>query len=120
MDETSGSSMGDASGHGNVGTLKHIALGVPGFNGSRGYGFDGKSSVILVPNKASLNAGTADLVVKVHVAFSKVPADDYDLIRKGLAEPHDGIQVVVCRDQRVGCRSARHTRTGGRAQRCES
>ena len=97
MDETSGSSMRDASGQNNIGTLKHITLGVPGLNGSRGYGFDGKSSVILVPNSASLNAGTADLVVAVHVAFTKVPADDYDLIRKGLSSTSGGdwkIEIV--------------------------
>ena len=97
MDETSGTTMRDASGHANNGTLKHITLGVPGINGSKGFGFDGSSSVILVPNSASLNAGTADLVVTVHVAFSAVPADDYDLIRKGLSSTKGGdwkIEIV--------------------------
>jgi hypothetical protein len=97
MNETSGATMLDASGNSNHGKLKNITLGVPGFNGSKGYGFNGKSSVILVPNSASLNAGKADLVVTVHVAFTKVPADDYDLIRKGLSSTAGGdwkIEIV--------------------------
>lgn len=97
MDETSGSTMHDASGHGNTGTLKHVTMGVPGLNGSKGFGFDGKSSVVVVPNSASLNAGSADLVVTVHVAFTRVPKDDYDLIRKGLSSTAGGdwkIEIV--------------------------
>ncbi len=53
--------------------------------------------MILVPNSTSLNAGTADLVVTVHVAFTKVPEDDYDLIRKGLSSTKGGdwkIEIV--------------------------
>ena len=97
MNETSGATMLDASGNSNHGKLKNITLGVPGLNGSKGYGFNGKSSVILVPDSASLNAGKADLVVTVHVAFTKVPADDYDLIRKGLSSSAGGdwkIEIV--------------------------
>ena len=32
--------------------MKKIKLGVPGLNGSKGFGFNGTSSVILVPNSA--------------------------------------------------------------------
>ncbi len=97
MDETSGSIMRDGSGHGHDGTLKNIQLGVPGVGGSKGYGFNGKSSVIVVPDSADLDAGTRDMVVTVHVAFTKAPDDDYDLIRKGLASTSGGdwkIEIV--------------------------
>lgn len=97
MDETSGSTMRDGSGHGHDGTLKNIQLGVPGVGGSKGYGFNGKSSVIVVPDAPGLDAGTADMVVTVHVAFSEAPDDDYDLIRKGLVSTKGGdwkIEIV--------------------------
>ena len=97
MDERSGSTMRDGSGHANNGTLKHIQLGVPGLNGTTGYGFNGRSSVVIVPDSASLNAGAADLVVTVHVAFTEVPDEDYDLIRKGLSSTPGGdwkIEIV--------------------------
>lgn len=105
MDETSGTTMSDASGNGNTGTLKHIKVGVAGWSGSTGYGFDGKSSVVLVPDAASLDPGSADLVVTVHVAFTKVPADDYDLIRKGLSSTAGGdwkIEIVNVNGQAIG------------------
>lgn len=97
MDETSGSAMRDSSGHGHNGTLKNIKLGVPGVGGTKGYGFNGTSSVIVVPDAPDLDAGTADMVVTVHVAFSETPDDDYDLIRKGLATTKGGdwkIEIV--------------------------
>ncbi|MEA2536401.1 MAG: hypothetical protein QOF11_635 [Chloroflexota bacterium] len=97
MDERSGSTMGDGSGHANNGALKNVKLGLPGLNGSSAFGFDGKSSVITVPDSASLSAGSADLVVTVHVAFNEVPEEDYDLIRKGLSSTPGGdwkIEIV--------------------------
>jgi hypothetical protein len=96
MDEASGRIMHDGSGHGHDGTLKNIQLGVPGVSGS-GYGFNGKSSVIVVPDAPDLDAGTADLVVTIRVAFSEVPDADYDLIRKGLSSTKGGdwkIEIV--------------------------
>jgi hypothetical protein len=97
LDETSGSVMHDGSGHGHDGTLKNIQLGAPGIGGTKGYQFNGRSSVILVPDSAGLNAGTADMVVTVHVAFDEAPEDDYDLIRKGLSSTAGGdwkIEIV--------------------------
>ena len=97
MDETSGSTMKDSSGHGHNGTLKNIKLGVAGVGGTKGYGFNGKSSVIIVPDAPDLDAGTADMVVTVHVAFTEAPEDDYDLIRKGLTSTKGGdwkIEIV--------------------------
>lgn len=103
MSETSGSIMRDSSGYANTGTLKHIQLGLAGQSGLA-YGFDGKSSVITVPDSASLNAGTGDLVATVHVKFSAVPDEDYDLIRKGLSSTAGGdwkIEVINVDDQAI-------------------
>ena len=96
MNETSGTVMNDSSGHGNNGTLRNITLGVPGFAGT-GYGFNGTSSRVIVKNAASLNPGAADVTVTVHVATTTRPADDYDLIRKGLQSTSGGdfkIEIV--------------------------
>jgi hypothetical protein len=96
MNETSGSVMSDSSGHANNGTLKNIKLGVPGFAGT-GYGFNGTSSRVIVKNSASLNPGAADISITVHMATTTLPADDYDLIRKGLQSTSGGdfkIEIV--------------------------
>jgi hypothetical protein len=97
MNETSGTVMNDSSGHGYNGTLSNVKTGVAGFNGSTAYGFNGSSSKVIVPDAPGLNPGTKDLVVSVHVAFTTVPADDYDLIRKGLQSTSGGdwkIEIV--------------------------
>ena len=47
MNETTGTTMGDASGNGHAGTLKNVRLGVAGVGGTTGYGFNGTSSVAL-------------------------------------------------------------------------
>ena len=83
MDETSGSTMTDSSGHGFNGRHEHIQKGVAGIGGTKGYGFNGTSSRVIVPDASGLDPGSSDLVVSVHVAFTSAPADDYDLIRKG-------------------------------------
>jgi Concanavalin A-like lectin/glucanases superfamily len=97
MNETSGTVMNDSSGHGYNGTLSNVKTGVAGFNGSTAYGFNGSSSKVIVRDAPGLNPGTKDLVVSVHVAFTAVPADDYDLIRKGLQSTSGGdwkIEIV--------------------------
>jgi hypothetical protein len=97
MNETSGSVMVDGSGHGFNGTLFNVQTGVAGLNGSKAYRFNGTSSKVIVPDAPGLNAGTRDLVVVAHVAFSAVPADDYDVIRKGLQSTSGGdwkIEIV--------------------------
>ena len=96
MNETSGSVMYDSSGHANNGTLQNIKLGVPGSAGT-GYGFNGTSSRVIVKNSASLNPGSADITITVHVATTTLPPDDYDLIRKGLQSTSGGdfkIEIV--------------------------
>jgi hypothetical protein len=97
MDETSGSTMSDSSGNGYNGTLSNVQTGASGFNGSKGYSFNGSTSKVIVPNGAGLNPGTKDLVVVAHVKFSAVPADDYDVVRKGLQSTSGGdwkIEIV--------------------------
>lgn len=97
MDETSGSTMVDSSGHGYDGTSSNVKTGLPGINGSKAYGFNGSSSKVVVPSASGLNPGTQDLVVSIRVAITAVPADDYDLIRKGLQSTAGGdwkIEIV--------------------------
>ena len=104
MNETTGTTMGDASGNGHAGTLKNVRLGVAGVGGTTGYGFNGTSSVALVPDSPALNPGAKDLVVTVHVALTKVPDDDYDVIRKGLSTTKGGdwkIEVVNVSGQAI-------------------
>jgi hypothetical protein len=96
MNETSGTVMTDSSGHLNVGTLKNIALGVPGVIGT-GFGFNGTTSRVIVKNSASLNPGLADITVTVHVATTSLPVKDSDLLRKGYQKTVGGdykVEVV--------------------------
>lgn len=86
MDETSGTTALDSSGNGNNGASSNIAFVTPGFDGTGGaYSFDGTTSKVLIPNSASLNPGTANVSVTVHVLFTAKPtgSGDYDLLRKG-------------------------------------
>lgn len=85
MDETSGTTAYDSSGHNNDGSLTHITFVSPGFDGTGGaYSFDGTSSQVRVPSSASLNPGTQAITVTVHVKFTLLPGSvgDYDLVRK--------------------------------------
>jgi hypothetical protein len=87
MDETSGITAIDASGNGNDGAYTDITYVSPGFDGSGGaYSFNGTSSKVLVPDASSLDPGTQDVSITVHVKFTVVPpasVGDYDLVRKG-------------------------------------
>jgi hypothetical protein len=83
--------MADSSGHGNNGT----ATAVTAVSGSSGtaYHFNGRNSVVTVPDSSSLDPGTAALRVTAHVRFTVVPSrtvGDYDLIRKGLSGTSGG------------------------------
>jgi hypothetical protein len=78
--------MTDSSGHGNNGKTTAITS-VTGSSG-KGYHFNGKTSLVSVPDSASLDPGTANLTITAHIRFSVVPSvttGDYDLIRKGLS-----------------------------------
>jgi hypothetical protein len=86
MDETSGTTAFDSSGNGNNGALTAVSFVSPGFDGTGGaYSFNGTSSKVLIPNSASLNPGTSNVSVTVHVEFTVIPpgSGDYDLLRKG-------------------------------------
>jgi hypothetical protein len=48
-----------------------------------GYGFNGTSSRVIVKNSPSLNPGSADITITVHVATTTLPSPDADLLRKG-------------------------------------
>jgi hypothetical protein len=82
MDETSGSTMTDASGNGHNGTLSSIKLGVaPGFSGTA-YGFS--RSTVTVPSASDLNPGSQTITTTIHVKTTSAPATpDWDLFRKG-------------------------------------
>jgi hypothetical protein len=79
--------MTDSSGNGNDGTQLKNITSAPGFAGN-GYHFV-QGSLVTVPDSDTLDPGTADISITVHVRFDQVPppktVGDYDLIRKGLA-----------------------------------
>jgi Concanavalin A-like lectin/glucanases superfamily len=86
MNETSGTTMVDSSGHGNNGTTYNIT------RTSAGYSFNGTTSKVVVPNSSSLNPGTSNFSYSVKVKTSRVPPSgtDYDLIRKGISTTTGG------------------------------
>jgi hypothetical protein len=88
MNETSGTVMHDSAGS-NDGTLHDVALGKSGLSGTA-YGFNGTSSYVSVPSSETLNPGKTGFSVRVSVRFSKLPAQDYDLLRKGLSTTAGG------------------------------
>ncbi len=85
MDETSGTTASDSSGFQNDGSLTDVTFVSPGFDGTGGaYSFNGTSSKVKIPNSTSLNPGSQDVTVQVHVRFTALPGavGDYDLVRK--------------------------------------
>lgn len=80
MDEHSGSTAVDSSGHHNDGRLQNIQFV------SGAFGFNGHNSRVVVPDDASLDPGNADITISVKVKFSVKPSHsvhDYDVVRKG-------------------------------------
>ena len=80
MDESSGTTAHDSSGHNNDGKLQNIQFT------SGAFGFNGHNSRVLVGNSSSLNPGSADITISLKVKFSVKPSHsvhDYDLVRKG-------------------------------------
>lgn len=86
MDETSGTTMADSSGHGNNGTLHNVTLGAAGKYG-KSYTFGGPKakSYVEVPNSASLNPGSANITISFWLRTLSLPkSGDFDLVRKGV------------------------------------
>lgn len=84
MDETSGTTMNDASALGNDGSLEHVSFSPSGWSG-RGYSFNGSNSLAVVPNDASLNPGTQDITLSAYIKVTQAPSRsefDYDIVRK--------------------------------------
>src|SRR4051794_16628675 len=82
--------MTDASGNDNTGNPAGVTS-VDGTSGS-GYHFD-KTDGVTVKDSPSLNPGTSDFSVTVHVRFDIAPGSgvgDYDLIRKGVTTTSGG------------------------------
>jgi hypothetical protein len=99
MDETSGTTMLDSSGHGNNGITYHVTM-----TGSR-YRFDPSDrSKVVVPDSPSLDPGKSTFSYKVVVKSSHVPASgtDYDLLRKGISSTSGGeykMEIVYANGQ---------------------
>jgi hypothetical protein len=105
MDETSGSTMNDSSGHGNNGTLTNISLGQSGLKGNA-YSFNGSSSKVTVPNSSNLNPGTSALTLTVNIKFSVKPSGsvgDYDIIRKGLSSDPGDYKLEILGTGKASC-----------------
>jgi fibronectin type 3 domain-containing protein len=88
MDETSGTVAQDTVGANN-GSLQAVVVNQPGYLGTS-YTFTGSTnkSAMTVPDAASLNPGTANITVTIHVQFTQLPtpgSGDYDILRKGAA-----------------------------------
>lgn len=89
MNETSGSVMRDSIG-GRHGSLHSVQLGQAGFKGTA-YGFTG-SSYASVPSASSLNPGSRNIAITVHLKTTGLPPSggDWDVIRKGYFETSGG------------------------------
>jgi hypothetical protein len=116
MNETSGTTMVDSSGHHNNGTLHNVTLGASGFSG-KAYSFNGTSSYVSVPNSASLNPGSANITISFYLNTTSLPkSGDYDLVRKG-AYPAQNYKVELLPGGQIMCTfqgsSSRHNATGG-------
>ena len=105
MDEPTGTTMNDSSGNNNNGTTYNVTMGLAGFTvGTGAYGFNGSSSQVIVPNSASLNPGSSNFAIIIHVKMTVRPGTgdfDYDVVRKGNSYkieifPHNGVAQAQC------------------------
>jgi Concanavalin A-like lectin/glucanases superfamily len=115
MNETSGTTMVDSSGHGHNGTLHNVTLGAGGFSG-KAYTFNGSSSYVSVPS-AGLSPGSANITISLYLNTTSLPkTGDYDLVRKG-AFPAQNYKVELLPSGQIMCTfqgsSSRHNATGG-------
>lgn len=107
MNEKSGSRMHDSVGH-NFGRVRHVKMGVRGWHG-RAYRFNGRSSIIRVRSRSSLNPGPDRFTISAHVRFRSRPTrrvGDYDLIRKGLSSTDGGYyKMEILRSGQAFCKA---------------
>jgi len=104
MDELSGSTAFDSSGSGNNAALTNVNLGLAGSPGGSvgddySFGFNGHSSTMVIPRRASLAAGDAEVTVTMDIRTSVEPGTgdfDFDLWSKG------GYQVELFPKKHVG------------------
>jgi hypothetical protein len=106
LDETSGTTAADSSGHGNNGAISGpITLGVPGHLNTA-YSFVPKSTVI-VPNASDLVPGTAKITISYWLKTTTLPccnAIDYDMFTKGGSSSRGGqIKVEVQENGQASC-----------------
>jgi Concanavalin A-like lectin/glucanases superfamily/Fibronectin type III domain len=104
LDETSGTTAYDSSGHGHDGAISGpVTLGVPGVSGTA-YSFVPKSTVI-VPNASELVPGTARITISYWMnATTPPPSADYDMFTKGDASSGGGqIKLEVQPNGQASC-----------------
>jgi concanavalin A-like lectin/glucanase superfamily protein len=122
MQETSGTTMNDTSGHGNNGTLVGpVKVGQPGPAGDTGfpfaYSFPGSSakSTVDVPFNQALVAGSANIDISFWLNTTHLPSSgDYDLVRMG-DYPFPEYKVELVNANQIEC-TYHHASTGGFAQ----
>jgi hypothetical protein len=120
MQETSGTTMTDTSGHGNNGTLVGpvkvgVTPGPPGF--TYAYSFPGSSakSTVDVPVSSALVAGSANIDISFWLNTTHLPSSgDYDLVRMG-DYPFPEYKVELVNANQIEC-TFHHSSTGGFAQ----
>jgi Concanavalin A-like lectin/glucanases superfamily len=115
MNNHSGTTMYDSSGHGHNGTLHSVTLGTTGVSGNA-YTFNGKSSYVWVPS-AGLNPGSANVSISFYLNTTHLPkTGDYDLVRKG-AYPAEDYKVELLPSGQIKCTfqgsTGRFNATGG-------
>ena len=104
LDETSGTTARDSSGHGHDGSINGtVTLGVPG-EVNTAYRFVPKSNVI-VPNASDLIPGTANITISFWLkATTKPTTGDYDMFTKGDADTKGGqIKLEVQQNGQASC-----------------
>jgi hypothetical protein len=89
MDETSDSTMKDATGT-SPGALYNVSVNQAGKIG-RSYAFNGSSSYVSVSNSARLNPGTRNVRISISLKTTYAPnSGDWSIIRKGYYASGDG------------------------------
>ena len=105
LDETSGTTAFDSSGHGHNGAISGpVTLGVPG-KVNTAYSFVPKGTVV-VPDAPDLRPGTGRIVVSYFVKLTSPPPSgtDYDIFTKGDTTTSGGqIKLEVQRNGQASC-----------------